>query len=386
MNPFSPPADDQEMDAIARMQSWAFASPAEDSRRWIERWGAPAFRVLRENGRPLASLKRIEMGQYFGARSVPMVGIAAVAVPPEERGRGAAARLMEATVRELHAEGVALSALYPATQALYRRSGYEQAGSRWEVRARPDLLRGERNGVETEPIADGRETREVYARCARMRDGWLDRAPYNWSRIEQPRGALVRGLLLREEGRPVGYLWLTEKMGERGIEIAVADLVVETRAAAHAALRLLRAHGTLVDEIKWFGGAADPLLMLLPEQRCEIKLRNHWMLRIVDLSKALSGRGYRRSLRGTLHLRVDDPLLPANAGDWTVTVEEGRATVARGGRGDLETDCRGLAALYSGFLPAEQLRIAGRLEGDDEACALATAFFSGATPSMPDMF
>src|SRR6185295_16930186 len=77
----------------------------------------------------------IPMGQWFGGKRVPMTGIAAVAVEPFARGKGAAKRLLVSMLQELQGKGVALSTLYPATQVLYRAVGYEQAGSRYEVRA-----------------------------------------------------------------------------------------------------------------------------------------------------------------------------------------------------------------------------------------------------------
>lgn len=46
------------------------------------------------DGAPAASLVRVPVGQRFGGRSVPMLGIAGVAVPPERRGGGLARRLM----------------------------------------------------------------------------------------------------------------------------------------------------------------------------------------------------------------------------------------------------------------------------------------------------
>jgi predicted acetyltransferase len=64
-----------------------------------------------------------------------MMGIAAVGIAPQYRGTGAAIALMQHTLNEIHAKGIAISALYPATQRLYRKAGYEQAGNRcsWEI-------------------------------------------------------------------------------------------------------------------------------------------------------------------------------------------------------------------------------------------------------------
>ena len=78
---------------------------------------------------------------------------------------------------------------------------------------------------------------------------------------------------------------------------------------------------------------------------------------------------------------------PANAGRWTLRVEEGRGRVERGGRGRIALDARGLAALYSGFHGADTLAAFGRLKASaPEDLATAVALFAGPTPWMPDMF
>jgi len=80
----------------------------------------------------------IPMGQWWGSQRVPMTGIAGVGVTPEYRGTGVAIALVQDTVKELHRQGVPLSVLYPATQHLYRKAGYEQAGTAcwWEISTR----------------------------------------------------------------------------------------------------------------------------------------------------------------------------------------------------------------------------------------------------------
>lgn len=69
-----------------------------------------------------------------------MQGVAGVGVAPEARGLGTAAELMRCALREMHAAGFPISGLYPAAQKLYRSVGYEQAGSRFEVRIPPQSI------------------------------------------------------------------------------------------------------------------------------------------------------------------------------------------------------------------------------------------------------
>lgn len=109
------------------------------------------------------------------------------------------------------------------------------------------------------------------------------------------------------------------------------------------------------------------------------------MLRVVNLEKALTERGYPPNLSGLLELEIADPLLSANTGRWILEVADGRGVVKAGGGGRLKLDINSLPPLYSGFLSARQLARAGRLEGAPEQIALADELFAG-EPRLSDFF
>lgn len=73
--------------------------------------------------RTIGGLAVYHMSQWFGGKTLPMAGIAAVGVLPEHRGQGVANRLLTQTIQELHSQQISISALYPATQAPYRKVG-----------------------------------------------------------------------------------------------------------------------------------------------------------------------------------------------------------------------------------------------------------------------
>ncbi len=83
-----------------------------------------------DGDRPVGAAIFHDMRQWWCGRAVPMAGVAAVKVAPEDRGRGVARRLMTALLDEVAARGYPLSALYPATMPLYRSLGWELAGVR----------------------------------------------------------------------------------------------------------------------------------------------------------------------------------------------------------------------------------------------------------------
>ncbi len=386
-------ARDADTPSIARTIALAFGGTPEGAQDWIKLGGLDNLRVLREGAGVPACLLRIPMGQYFGGRSVPMVGIAGVGVAPESRGRGLARELMAQTVREIASGGVALSCLYASTQALYRQSGYEQAGHRFVIRVPIARLAGLGKARSTRSIRDGDEEglRACYARFAPRFNGSLDRGGYIWSRIRKLRETTYHGFCIDAGDRIAGYLYLAQvRDASNGRhEVHLSDLVFDDADIGRQLLAFLADFETMGTDVVFYGGPLHPAQTLLPQQRYRVELKDYWMLRVTDLRAALEARGYALGVDAHLGLVVRDEIVPANAGEWTLRVQEGSGRLSRGiapGVARISCDIRGLAAMYSGLYAGADGELAGLLTGDARALSIARAVFAGGTPSMVDMF
>lgn len=398
---------DEDMNSVARLLHLAFAGPQDQCEVWVRKAGIQNLRVLRREGSTGdvgACLLRVPMGQYFGGRSVPMIGIAGVAVGPESRGQGLARSMMEAAIREMDEdrgpEGLApISVLYASTQALYRQVGYEQAGH-WCIYRLPihriDIR--ERAG-ELVPLGDDDmpAVRACYSTFAGAADGPLDRGEYIWKRIRSNRETVYTGFGVPAAGGGggkalEGYLFVnqTRKPETGRQDLAISDLAFNTPRAARRLLGFLADFATMGDEAVFHGGPMHPLLMLMGQQHFSVARKEYWMLRVVRVKGALEARGYAAGLSTGFTLRVSDEAVPRNAGPWRVQIEGGRASVTEGTGpgGELRTDIRTLGAMYTGFLSPRHAAMLGLLEGDDSAIAAAAAAFAptGGGPWMTDMF
>jgi len=402
-------ATDEHAAQYARILAHSFGRTETDTTAWVERSGRANCRVLLDRGKAVAGLIVIRMGQYFGGRAVPKIGISAVGAAPEARGRGVATELMRRCILETHEEGVAISGLYPATQKLYRAVGYEQSGHKFEIRVPLGSVGVKDHELAVRPLeeADKPRVRVLYASQARHIDGHLERAPISWDRIERPPPSRVdpaRAFVIEtdaaqgdsESGAIEGYVFLTQVMPaipNRGKhEIHVHDMLAATPRAALRLWSFLAGYATLAPEMHWHAGPAHALLAMLPEQPYRMTNHMHWMTRIVDVQKALEARGYASGLRAGLRLAVTDPLVSTNAGEFLLEVSNGVGSVMRGplaGSGAtpmLTASINGLASLFTGFLPPAALRSIGFVQGDDDALRVAGAIFAGSTPWMTDMY
>lgn len=390
MNTYAPMDPARDQDAVVRLINLAFASPPDYIVSWISTMGAENVRTLRTPKGVEACLVRIPMGQYFGGRSIPMVGVAGVAVAPEARRRGHALAIMREFISECARDGTPLSALYPSTQALYQRAGYQAAGHHHLFRIATTAIGIRDREGEVVPLGPSDEPaiRDCYARSAALCDGALDRSPYIWSRVRDFRGLPFTGYGIREGDALSGYIFLHQRRNSETMrqELLLSDFVFDIPASGRLLWGFLADFGTVADEVRFWGGALHPALLLLDQQRFKLEFGNYWMLRLTDARAAIESRPFAPELAAQLHLRLDDDLVPANRGDFVLRVRDGAATMEPGGSGRLCLGPRGLAALYAGFASAPALAAAGLAAGDPDVLRAASAVFPMGSPWMTDYF
>jgi len=384
-----PPTSDAEIDAYAEILRASFCTPIEQARMSIDRVGMRNILLVRRHKQVLGGLYLLPMGQWFGGRSVPTLGIAAVGIAPEHRGGGAARALMDRAVEEARQRGIPLSTLYPATHTLYRRSGYELAGSHHAIRIYPARVPVLDRHASMRPLAhpEASVVEDVYRRVACEQTGWLDRSAYMWRRIAEPLEVVPHAMLVLDGDAPVGYCYyLLERKDVHTQHMRIIDMSASTVSAARRLLTFFADHRSLTHEVTWHGPANDPMLMLLPERAYDIHVAVDWMLRLVNVPAALTLRGYAAGIEAELHWEITDALAAEPVSRYVLSVAGGVGQVSAGGEGRLACDVRGLAAMYTGFMSPAQLVRSGMLRGEPNDLATAAAVFAGGPPSMVDIF
>ena len=394
-----PPRGRPDIDAFSDILTDSLNFPPRSQTDFMSRYDAGDLRLVRAGERVAGGLVLLATGQYFGGQRIPMTGIHAVAIAPEERGGGVGRALLQETVRELAGPGgPPIACLYPATQPIYRSVGFEQAGTYTQYRIPvaalllgPHQLPVERIPSDTAAVAE--VLGPIYSRFARRQNGFVDRSEWFWRRQVDPLGGEPRAAyVVREHGAVTGYTILRRRwqpaQGHMGHDVLRRELVAETPAALRRLLTLVADDRSLGRDLFMTGPPSSVDAMLLVEQSVAIDMQLRWMLRILDVAAALEARGYPPGLVSTVGFEIEDELVEANRGHLSLAVSGGRGRATRGAASDrsISLDVRALAALFTGYLPAEELARAGLAAGSDDALAAATAVFAGPAPWLAEIF
>lgn len=394
---------EDEKPRVAWLLSQAFGSPIEGANEWVGKQDARELRVMATAGRePDASLMFIPMGLFVGGKSVPQLGVAAVSTAPEVRGSGIAKRLMQESVRETARRGVPLGVLYPATHTLYRRAGYEQAASHFCVTielSRVRMEKSDRAATVRRLTLDDRETLErVHRERTRWSTGEIDRGAYVWGRIYEPRSGAAEGWCVEEAGQITGWVFASRTVSDPTLAdpyaprwLTISDAQAFTAVAARRLLALIADENSMWKHAKLFCGPTHPMLSHLPEPAYKMTLADTAMVRIIDVIGALQARGWGEGVTGTVALDIEDDLIEANNGWFTLRVEGGDATVTHershpSGVPALSMSIRDLAMIYTGYATPRGASTMGTLRGDDRALDIAGTLFAGPYPGMTDQF
>jgi predicted acetyltransferase len=386
---YSTLAHPQDIQQLGSIFEQCFVNGLGGEEAYINQIGVENFRIIRQSEQLIGGLATIDMAQWWGGERVPMTGIAVVGIAPEYRGSGGAIALMQHTLKELYDRGIPLSALYPAVQGLYRKVGYEQSGSWyiWEVATNAIGLREQPLPLQPVVPINHQVFHELYQQQAKLTPGYLDRHPAIWERlIQADKNETVYAYFIGTKDQPEGYIIFSQQRTQDGEIIFIKDWVLRTVESVKTFWSFLASHSSQIQLVRWKSSAIDTLTLVLPEQTAKISTQFRWLLRIVDVIKALEMRGYPSGIQAELHLDIKDNLLDANNGKFILSVANGRGEVTKGGKGELQLDVRELAPLYTNLFTPYHLQIAGKLHGTQTAISAATQIFASASPSVADFF
>ena len=328
-----------------------------------------------------------------GGAIVNHAAVTHIGVLPSFTRHGIATDLVRHQLHDFAARGEVVATLRASEATIYARYGYGVASSLQSVEvktARAALRPGVGRGGPVR-LLDAAEARDVlpriYARNRPSRPGTIDRPQVWWE-----------GLRLRAEASP-GPSYIAVH-GEPGTEsgfaryrpidteqwfiseqrtIVVEDFFAPTTDAYLGMLRFLLGLD-LVDRVTfWMLPVDDPLPRLLLDWRAAkvTAVYDETWLRVIDARQALTARRYVGD--GSVTIAVNDPLLPGNSANFTITGDGAEPTQQPA---QLHVGVEGLGAVLLGGATWRSLAVAGLARTDDPA-TLVVADRLFAVPEAP---
>lgn len=345
----------------------------------------------------LAACEFHRFGQFFRGKRIAMGGVSSVVVSPEARGRGIASKMMTFLVERMRAEGLPISALFPATPALYRSLGYEFAGH-WTLYSIPlarlrDVSRPEAGRVRRANANDLEEIEALRVRLAADRQGAIDRGRWAVPIYRRRFEDLHTYVSLDDQGAIDGALFYRHAplkgLSTDDYDLDIRELFAADPSALAALLWVAASSSSVAREAYYRGWLDEANAWLVPELKPHIVIQNRWMLRILDLQSAISARGGPPGFTASVPIRLHDPMIRFNEGGFVLHFADGRAEAKREDTLlPVQLDVGALSSLYSGHTTCAALARAGRLEGGDpdRDWPCLDAAFAGGLPAMVDDF
>jgi predicted acetyltransferase len=305
---------------------------------------------------------------------VPSAHVTMVSVEATHRRRGLLNRMMAQLFADARRLGEPVAHLWASEGRIYQRYGYGLAASRLalevdhEVRLREPVADPDGRLRSIRPEDAGPELRKVYEQVRTDRPGLSSRDDTWWNKtladpVSWRRGATRRHVVLHETAGGVdGYALWRVKDGSGDRPVVLVRELIATNPTAYRSLWQFLFAVDLTRSVEYpFATADEPLLYLVDEPRkLGGRLSDALWLRILDIPAALAARRYTAPV--DVVLRVTDPLVPQNTGDWHLTGGPDNAQCHRATRpADLECDLGALGAAYLGGAALASLAAAGRV-------------------------
>ena len=397
---YLPLGDNEKLrEAWARSGSLAFRNDPDTIIEYLNRLDRDRWcRVLLDQDDSLAAtLMRTQVGMFINGGRVSAESVGFVTVPPEKRGRRVSVALMHEHLKEAHSNGSALSVLYSARARLYRGVGYETAGRRSMIEV-PIRSVGSRSaeGVDAIQVREMKETdldtiKACYRDCVRTYNGALDRDEWFWKYTLGGFAKRMRpGFIFESNGRMTGYIVLVtgEHIGpKRGSELHIYDLQFSDAPTGRAMVRFLTGFSSTRGTMLMPGDTSHPFFDHLDELWHQIKWTDLWMLRVLDVQRAISERGFSPCVTGRVVVEIEDHLLEHNHGVWEIEIGGGKGRATRCSEpAQVRLGIDAFAPIFSGFTNATQMALNDRIAGDETAIRVLDGLFAAPTPWMADDF
>lgn len=386
------PVTDNLRPRVAELLQNAFRFPKKTA---VDESNAPAEQllVIPEGDRVASSCRVHAFRCYADGKLLPSGGIGNVSTWADLQGKGHASQLMRDAVACMHERGDALSQLYPFSARYYRKLGWELCGRKY--------IYGPFHQRDVKPADEAASVRpllnledweildKAYRRFAPRYFGTLDRMPDRWKgRLEGILNDRGQMYIIEDDHGPAGYMVCTFKTEEgRGNHCRVVEFGFADDRAVRGLIAFLGRLPVNVCDITIEASPSPDLIPYFLEPYIGLQIQSGFMLRIVEMKRAVEMRGAPAGVSGEVVVGITDEVAPWNAGNWRLVFDQQNASAEKVSTApDVAFTVQQFARLYGGAFDPVAAAAFGSLPADDiGALGLLRAAY-GQVPFCPDGF
>ncbi|WP_252314696.1 enhanced intracellular survival protein Eis [Sinobaca sp. H24] len=327
---------------------------------------------------------------YIAGEVMKMGGISGVATWPEKRRSGLVRELLRAAMKDVKERGCEVSLLYPFSFSFYRKFGWELFADAkiWTLSSSqlPQPVPLEQGTIYRVTQKAAAVLQPIYEKWAVSYTGAVLRDKQWWEDMVLKRKTGEIAVFKNEQGEDRGYIIYKIKNQKMEVKEFIW-LDEETRTALWS---FLAQHDSMITEVEIRPAVNDPSRFLLADSRITEKRESYFMARIVDMTSFLQKYPLHLKEGEELDLKIEDDFCEWNKGFYTLENVDGSIHIrfypGHSEKEGLEMNIQTAAAVFMGYITAEQAWKAGRIQGKPEQVALLQAGISDLEPFIYDFF
>lgn len=317
-----------------------------------------------------------------------MGGMTGVGTYPEYAGFGLVSSLILESLTRMKERGQTIAYLFPYSIPFYRKKGWEIISDVIDYKIRDTQLPKAYpvHGRTMREDLDHLDIRRVYEKYAAKTNAALYRNKLAWEeRFRWESEDLSAAIYYESTDDPTGYLFYKVE----GEVFYIKEMVYLNEDARRGLWNFIRAHFSMVYDVKGRIHTSETLAFLLEDGEIEQRISPYYMGRIVDVKPFLMKYPFKMKPNQFLVLNVEDPLLEWNCGSFTITSDSaGKINVEYGERvaEGVSLSIQTLTTMLMGYKRPDYLRKIGRLTGSDEDIRFMEKIIPDAVPWFADYF
>jgi len=351
------------MDELIELLSQSFLLPYKQV-TWVNEKSIRNCIGIFEKNKLVSALVINPFEVYIRGKLFTLSGIGGVATLPEHRGKNYIHILLKEAIKISKDRGLIFSSLYPFSYEFYRLFGWELCGfqKRYRVKLRLIPKFKETEKVKKIPLTDWNYIKPVYEKYAKNFSGMIKRSDERWENNIFWTKDLTY-LYVYEDIDLEGYVLYQVVKGSIN-KINVREIIALNTSAYKGLLRIFSRQSINIEEAEWIAEINDSLHLILPNPYIYCNIEPTFMLRIIELKKAIEGMSFVEDIKENIFVEIKDNYAEWNNGVFKLIVEDGKGFLEKENTSywDISLSINTLFQIISGFISITQAFDLGLIE------------------------